>query len=100
MQLGADYSTQANFYSSIRNHYDNPTRILSPILFTTKLSARCTRRCRMLLRLEQGLADSRRHSSLGMLTPTEYAQRWDEIAGIFSRDAVLKGSFDKFAAST
>ncbi len=31
---------------------------------------------------------------------TEYAQRWDEIAGVFSRDAVLKGSFDKFAAST
>jgi hypothetical protein len=31
---------------------------------------------------------------------TEYAQRWDEIADIFSRDAILKGSFDKFAAST
>jgi len=27
-------------------------------------------------------------------------QRWDEIAGIFSRDAVLKGAFDKFAEST
>src|SRR5216117_1088357 len=31
---------------------------------------------------------------------TEYAQRWDEIAGVFSRDAVLKGAFDKFAEST
>jgi hypothetical protein len=31
---------------------------------------------------------------------TDYPQRWDEIAGIFSRDAVLKGSFDKFADST
>src|SRR5580698_4522192 len=31
---------------------------------------------------------------------TEYARRWDEIAGVFSRDAVLKGAFDKFAAST
>src|SRR6266516_4613856 len=31
---------------------------------------------------------------------TEYAQRWDEIASVFSRDAVLKGSFDKFAEST
>ena len=30
---------------------------------------------------------------------TEYAGRWDEIAGVFSRDAVLKGSFDKFAES-
>ena len=29
----------------------------------------------------------------------EYARRWDEIAGVFSRDAVLKGSFDKFAES-
>jgi hypothetical protein len=30
---------------------------------------------------------------------TEYAGRWDEIAGVFSRDAVLKGAFDKFAES-
>lgn len=30
---------------------------------------------------------------------TEYTERWKEIAGIFSRDAVLKGSFDKFAES-
>ncbi len=28
---------------------------------------------------------------------TEYGSRWDEIAGVFSRDAVLKGSFDKYA---
>lgn len=27
----------------------------------------------------------------------EYAKRWDEIASIFSKDAVLKGSFDRFA---
>ena len=31
---------------------------------------------------------------------TEYAEKWDEIAAIFSRDAVLKGSFDKYAEST
>src|SRR5437899_1446316 len=31
---------------------------------------------------------------------TDYAKRWDEIDGIFSRDAVLKGAFDKFAEST
>jgi len=30
---------------------------------------------------------------------TDYATRWEEIAGIFSRDAVLKGSFDKYAES-
>ncbi len=29
----------------------------------------------------------------------EYLERWDEIAGIFSRDAVLKGSFDRYAVS-
>src|SRR3989339_1182011 len=34
------------------------------------------------------------------LTYTEYAQRWDEISQIFSRDAVLKGSFDKYAESS
>ncbi len=30
----------------------------------------------------------------------QYAEKWDEIAAIFSKDAVLKGSFDKFAATT
>ncbi|MCD4699993.1 MAG: restriction endonuclease subunit M, partial [Phycisphaerae bacterium] len=28
----------------------------------------------------------------------EYAERWDEIASIFSKEAVLQGSFDKYAA--
>ena len=27
----------------------------------------------------------------------EYVEKWDEIAGIFSREAVLKGSFDQYA---
>lgn len=30
----------------------------------------------------------------------EYAKRWDEIASIFSRDSLLKGSFDKYAESS
>ncbi|MFN0196520.1 MAG: Eco57I restriction-modification methylase domain-containing protein [Planctomycetaceae bacterium] len=30
----------------------------------------------------------------------QYEERWDEIASIFSRDAILKGSFDKYADST
>ena len=30
----------------------------------------------------------------------EYAENWDEIASIFSRDAILKGSFDRYAEST
>lgn len=29
----------------------------------------------------------------------EYTDRWDDIAGKFSREAILKGSFDKFAES-
>lgn len=31
---------------------------------------------------------------------TEYATRWHEIANVFSRDSVLKGSFDKYAESS
>ncbi|MFH1610120.1 MAG: type I restriction enzyme HsdR N-terminal domain-containing protein, partial [Candidatus Bipolaricaulota bacterium] len=34
------------------------------------------------------------------LTCDEYESRWDELAGIFGKDAVLKGSFDRFAEST
>jgi len=30
----------------------------------------------------------------------QYAERWDEIAGIFSREAILKGAFDKYVEST
>ncbi len=33
------------------------------------------------------------------LTFRDYLDRWDEIAGIFSREAVLKGSFDRYASS-
>ena len=33
------------------------------------------------------------------LTYKDYAVRWDEIASVFSKDAVLKGSFDKYAVS-
>ena len=31
---------------------------------------------------------------------SDYPHRWQEIAGLFSKDAVLKGSFDKYAEST
>ena len=33
------------------------------------------------------------------LTYADYIDRWDEIAGIFSRVAILKGSFDKYVES-
>ena len=31
------------------------------------------------------------------LTFEQYLERWDEIAAIFSREAILQGSFDKYA---
>jgi hypothetical protein len=31
---------------------------------------------------------------------TEYADRWHELADVFSREAVLRGSFDKYAEKT
>ena len=34
-----------------------------------------------------------------MLDYRDYLARWDEIAGIFSREAILRGSFDKYAES-
>ncbi|MEW5781973.1 MAG: Eco57I restriction-modification methylase domain-containing protein [Pseudomonadota bacterium] len=34
------------------------------------------------------------------LTFRDYIDHWDEIAGIFSREAVLKGSFDRYAGTT
>jgi type I restriction-modification system DNA methylase subunit len=34
------------------------------------------------------------------LNYTDYASRWDEIVSVFSRDAVLKGSFDKYVESS
>ena len=33
-------------------------------------------------------------------TFNEYVEKWDEIAGIFSREAVLQGSFDRYAESS
>jgi hypothetical protein len=33
------------------------------------------------------------------LTYPDYEKRWDDIASVFSREAVLKGSFDKYADS-
>jgi type I restriction-modification system DNA methylase subunit len=34
------------------------------------------------------------------LTYTEYPERWEEIASVFSREAILKGSFDTYAEET
>ena len=32
-------------------------------------------------------------------TYRQYAEKWDEIAAVFSKEAILKGSFDKYAES-
>jgi type I restriction-modification system DNA methylase subunit len=40
------------------------------------------------------------HSRIMMLRYGEYADRWDEIADIFSREAILRGAFDRFADET
>ncbi len=34
-----------------------------------------------------------------LLSYTEFVERWGEIAAIFSREAILRGAFDKFAES-
>jgi type I restriction-modification system DNA methylase subunit len=39
------------------------------------------------------------HSRILYLKYTDYTDRWEEIAGVFSRDAILKGSFDKYIES-
>ena len=44
--------------------------------------------------------DSASKSRLFYCTLRDYAEKWDEIASIFAKEAVLKGSFDKYAVST
>ncbi|MFH1970620.1 MAG: DNA methyltransferase, partial [Verrucomicrobiota bacterium] len=44
--------------------------------------------------------DSSAISRLMYFTSNQFAEKWDEFSAIFSRDAVLKGSFDKYAEGT
>ena len=43
--------------------------------------------------------DKASHSRILYLTYTDYTKRWEEIADIFSREAILTGSFDKYVES-
>jgi type I restriction-modification system DNA methylase subunit len=43
-----------------------------------------------------GLTDGSSAARIMFLTYKDYLGRWDDIANIFSKEAVLKGSFDKF----
>lgn len=45
-------------------------------------------------------ADKASKARLFYCTFRDYAEKWDEIAAIFSKEAVLKGSFDKYAGDS
>jgi predicted type IV restriction endonuclease len=51
-------------------------------------------------RVRPAVGDKSTTARVMYLTYTEYAEKWDEIAARFSRDAVMKGSFDKYAESS
>ncbi len=50
-------------------------------------------------RVKPAVSDKASHSRILYMKYTDYIDKWDEIAGIFSREAILKGSFDKYAES-
>jgi adenine-specific DNA-methyltransferase len=50
-------------------------------------------------RVKPSKTDKVSHSRILYLKYTDYENRWKELAGIFSRDAILKGSFDKYVES-
>ncbi|HPR74238.1 MAG TPA: TaqI-like C-terminal specificity domain-containing protein [Bacteroidales bacterium] len=51
-------------------------------------------------RMKPSRTDKVSHSRILYLKYSDYGDRWEEIAGIFSRDAILKGSFDKYIESS
>ena len=51
-------------------------------------------------RIKPVKSDKASKARVKYFTYKEYVDRWDEIASIFSRDEVLKGSFDKYVEST
>jgi len=51
-------------------------------------------------RIKPVMTDKASTARILYFTHPEYARRWNEIASIFSHEAVLKGSFDKYVEST
>ncbi|MHB9098532.1 MAG: Eco57I restriction-modification methylase domain-containing protein, partial [Syntrophales bacterium] len=51
-------------------------------------------------RIKPDHADRASAARVLYFTFREYAARWDEIAAIFAKEAVLKGSFDRYAESS
>jgi len=50
-------------------------------------------------RVKPTKTDKAPHSRILYLKYTDYIDKWDEIANIFSREAILRGSFDKYVES-
>ena len=50
-------------------------------------------------RIKPDKADKPSTARILYITYSEYQKRWDEISSIFSLDAILKGSFDKYVES-
>lgn len=50
-------------------------------------------------RIKPAKTDKAAFARIHYWTFREYAEKWDEIAAVFSKDAVLKGSFDKYAVA-
>src|SRR3990170_8482955 len=51
-------------------------------------------------RIKPDQADRPATARLLFLNFQDYAARWDEIASIFAREAILKGAFDRYAESS
>ena len=51
-------------------------------------------------RLKPDKADKASTARVMYLDCSQYPQRWEEVAGIFSREEVLKGSFDRYVESS
>jgi len=51
-------------------------------------------------RVKPDKVDKASKARILFLNYKEYLTHWDEIEGIFSKNAILKGSFDKYAADT
>jgi type I restriction-modification system DNA methylase subunit len=49
-------------------------------------------------RIKPEKADKASTARITHLQFNEYAEKWDELSATFSRDAILKGAFDKYAA--
>jgi type I restriction-modification system DNA methylase subunit len=50
-------------------------------------------------RIKPDKNDKASTARINLYTYTDYPEKWEEIYSVFSKDAVLKGSFDKFAES-